>query len=59
MRIPLPGRVWRLFVIGIAGWSATLTSNAPSLTKAASVITVSLSPAHGGVTLKSAVAPHR
>ncbi len=51
MRIPLPGRVWRLFVIGIAGWSATLTSNAPSLTKAASVITVSLSPAHGGVTL--------
>jgi hypothetical protein len=51
MRIPLPGRVWCLFVIGIAGWSAILTSNAPSLTKAASIMTVSLSPARAGVTL--------
>jgi hypothetical protein len=51
MRIPLPGRVGCLFVIGLAGWSATLTSNAPSLTKAASTMTVSLSPVRAGVTL--------
>ena len=51
MRIPLPGRILCVSAIGIAGWSATLTSNAPNLTKAASIITVSLSPARGGVTL--------
>ena len=51
MRIPLPGRILCVSAIAIAGWSATLTSNAPNLTNAASIITVSLSPARGGVTL--------
>ena len=51
MRIPLPGRVWCLFVIGVAGWCITLATNAPSLTKAASTMTVSLSPVRAGVTL--------
>ena len=51
MRIPLPGRILCVSAIGIAGWSATLTSNAPNITKAASIITVSLSPVRGGVTL--------
>ena len=51
MRIPLPARVVCVFAISIAGWSAILTSNAPNLTKAASAIKLSLSPARGGVTL--------
>ena len=51
MRIPLPGRIVCVSAIGIAVWNAILSGNAPNLTKAASAITVSLSPAHGAVTL--------
>jgi len=58
MRVPLPVRVLCTFAIGIAAWSATKAtvrsgasaSIALGLTKAASIITVSLSPARGGVT---------
>jgi hypothetical protein len=48
MRIPLPVRVLCVIAIGIAGCNAT---NAPNLTKAASNLTVSLSPLRGGVTV--------
>ena len=52
MRIPLPVTFLCGFATGIAAWIGTKSPEASSanLNKAASTITVSLSPSHGGVT---------